>query len=109
MKTKSVPSMWLERDGGRLDCGPYMSGGLEANVLAVAKKVGFDRRGNSLYKRSPDGEEILKDVEEVKRIRTNGHFVTRTLRRKKKVVDDDISSNAAAYRAFRKSNAELGA
>ena len=33
MKTKAVPSSWLERDGRRLDCGPYMSGALEAKVL----------------------------------------------------------------------------
>lgn len=33
MKTKAVPSGWLERDGRRLDCGPYMSGALEAKVL----------------------------------------------------------------------------
>jgi type I restriction enzyme S subunit len=33
MKAKSVPSSWLQRDGRRLDCGPYMSGALEAKVL----------------------------------------------------------------------------
>ncbi|BBZ99841.1 methylation-associated defense system restriction endonuclease subunit S MAD5 [Bradyrhizobium diazoefficiens] len=33
MKTKAVPSGWLEFDGRRLDCGPYMSGALEAKVL----------------------------------------------------------------------------
>lgn len=33
MKVKSVPGSWLERDGRRLDCGPYMSGALEAKVL----------------------------------------------------------------------------
>lgn len=33
MKTKLVPSGWLELDGRRLDCGPYMSGALEAKVL----------------------------------------------------------------------------
>ncbi len=33
MKTKSVPSSWMERDGRRLDCNPYMSGALEAKVL----------------------------------------------------------------------------
>jgi type I restriction enzyme S subunit len=32
MKTKFVPSDWLGRDGRRLDCGPYMSGALEARV-----------------------------------------------------------------------------
>jgi len=33
MKSKAIPSGWLERDGRRLDCGPYMSGALEAKVL----------------------------------------------------------------------------
>lgn len=30
MNAKSVPSSWLERDGRRLDCNPYMSGAIEA-------------------------------------------------------------------------------
>jgi type I restriction enzyme S subunit len=33
MKVKTIPSSWLERDGRRLDCNPYMSGALEARVL----------------------------------------------------------------------------
>lgn len=77
--------------------------------MAVAEKVGFDRRGNTLYKRSPDGEEILEDHEEVERIRTNGHFVTRTLKRKRKIVDDDLLEIAKAYREFRAKNPEPGA
>ena len=36
MRVKVVPSAWLERDGRRLDCGPYMSGALEAKVLLEA-------------------------------------------------------------------------
>jgi type I restriction enzyme, S subunit len=32
MKIKSVPSGWMRRDGRRLDCGPYMSGALEARI-----------------------------------------------------------------------------
>ncbi|XXT21727.1 N-6 DNA methylase [Sorangium sp. So ce429] len=74
--------------------------------MAVAEKVGFDRRGNTLYKRSPDGEEILEDVEEVERIRVNGRFVERRLRRKKKVVDDDLPLIGDAYREFRKKSKE---
>lgn len=42
MKAKSVPSAWLERDGRRLDCGPYMSGALEAKVLLEGLKVRKD-------------------------------------------------------------------
>jgi type I restriction enzyme M protein len=88
--------------------------------MAVAEKVGFDRRGNTLYKRSPDGEEILEEVEEVERIRTNGHFVERRLRRKKRIVDSDLPFSregggfvegpiADAYKEFRKKNKEPGA
>lgn len=46
MKAKSVPSSWLERDGRRLDCGPYMSGALEAKVLLEALKVRKDALRN---------------------------------------------------------------
>jgi len=77
--------------------------------MAVAEKVGFDRRGNTLYMRKPDGEEVLEDVEEVERIRMNGHFVERRLRRKRKVLDDDLPVIASAYQAFRKKNKEPGA
>jgi type I restriction enzyme M protein len=68
--------------------------------MAVAEKVGFDRRGNTLYKRSPDGEEILEDQDEIERIRVNGSMVSRTLRRKSKIVDDDLPKSAEAYRKF---------
>ena len=76
--------------------------------MAVAERVGVDRRGNTLYKRGPDGEELLEEVEETERIRVNGHFVTRSLRRKKKKLDDDLPLIAEAYQAFRKKNAEPG-
>ena len=33
MKEKVVPSAWLEREGRRLDCGPCLSGVMEAKVL----------------------------------------------------------------------------
>ena len=39
MKAKFVRSTWLERDGRRLDCGPYMSGALEAR-LALSRLSG---------------------------------------------------------------------
>lgn len=32
MKFKSIPSAWMRRDGRRFDCGPYMSGALEAKI-----------------------------------------------------------------------------
>lgn len=42
MKEKIVPSAWLGKEGRRLDCGPYLSGAIEAKVLmeglAAAKR-----------------------------------------------------------------------
>jgi type I restriction enzyme, S subunit len=33
MKIKAVPSSWLEKEGRRLDSGPYLSGAMEAKVI----------------------------------------------------------------------------
>ncbi len=32
MKIKAIPSAWMRLDGRRFDCGPYMSGALEAKI-----------------------------------------------------------------------------
>lgn len=32
MKLKTIPSAWMRLDGRRFDCGPYMSGALEAKI-----------------------------------------------------------------------------
>ena len=75
----------------------------------MAEKVGFDRRGVPLYKRTPDGEEILRDDVETERIRIGGKVVVRTLHRKKKILDDDLPKIAEAYREFRRKHPEPGA
>ena len=74
--------------------------------MAVAEKVGFDRRGNTLYKRSPEGEELAREV--VETVTLNGRKVARTLRRKEKIVDDDLPEIARRYRAFRQEHPEPG-
>lgn len=63
--------------------------------------IGFDPRGSTHHKRSPDGEESLEYVERVARIHVNGHFAERRPCRKKKVLDDDLPLIAAASREFR--------
>ena len=76
--------------------------------MAVAEKIGYDRRGNTLYERSPDGEEILVEELETESIRINGRVVTRTFTRKKKVVDNDLPKIGEAYAEFRRKNREPG-
>lgn len=79
-------------------------GGLEEYpvFMAVADKVGFDRRGNKLYKRTPDGEEIVESRESSERIRIGGRIVERTLTRSEKVEDNDLPVIAERYREFLK-------
>jgi len=76
--------------------------------MALAEKVGFDRRGSALYKRMPSGEEIVEEVEEVERIRVGGVNITRNLRRKKKIIDDDLPLIVDAFKKFRSENQEPG-
>lgn len=76
--------------------------------MAVAEKVGFDRRGNTLYKRGPDGEEIVEEKEVEERVTVNGYTVSRKLRRKSKVLDNDLPLIAEAYREFRNQHPEPG-
>lgn len=76
--------------------------------MAVAEKVGIDRRGNTLYVRNPAGEEVFEEVDETEKIRIGGEVVTRVLRRKRKVIADDLPKIAAEYRAFRRRSPEPG-
>lgn len=95
LKRKSDDEIRAEDIGGAIDYPVFM---------AVAENVGVDRRGATLYKRTPDGEEMIQEVEEKERIRIGGENVVRTLRRKSKIVDDDLPTIAAKYAEFRKSH-----
>ncbi|MFC1664709.1 N-6 DNA methylase, partial [Pseudomonadota bacterium] len=99
LKKKTEEEIAAEDLGGVKDYPVFM---------ALAEKVGFDRRGNALYKRMPDGEEIVEEVEEVERIRVGGKNITRTLRRRKKIVDDDLPFIVKAFKDFRSENVEPG-
>ena len=77
--------------------------------MAVAETVGFDRRGNKLYQRSPDGQDITRDVEHVESITVGQRRVARTLRRKEPIPDDDLPVIADRYRAFRREHEEPSA
>ncbi|MEV7523767.1 N-6 DNA methylase [Streptomyces sp. NPDC091371] len=69
--------------------------------MAVAEKVGFDRRGSELYKRTPDGEPVVETSVEIERLNIRGKQVVRPLRRSRKVIDNDLPVIAEKYREFR--------
>ncbi|QKG25575.1 type II restriction-modification system methyltransferase [Actinomadura verrucosospora] len=77
--------------------------------MAVAEKVGVDRRGNPVYKRRPDGEAILKPIPETQKVRINGEEQERTFIRMHKVIDNDLPEIAEAYQNFRLKYEEPGA
>ena len=76
--------------------------------MAVAEKVGFDRRGAPVHKRRPDGEVIVERSPERERVRRNGHEEIRTIWRTKKVVDNDLPDIAEGYQRFRAAHSEPG-
>ena len=74
--------------------------------MAVAERDGFDCRGNSLCRRSPEGEEITRDVEQVQTITVGGRKVARTLRRKERIPDHDRPEIAKRCWAIRRHHPE---
>lgn len=76
--------------------------------MAVAEKVGFDRRGNPAYKRHPDGEIVLEEQEEVERIWINRTEQVRTLIRSQPAIDNDLPVIVENYREFRMLHPEPG-
>ncbi|REE95759.1 methylation-associated defense system DNA methyltransferase MAD2 [Thermomonospora umbrina] len=76
--------------------------------MAVAEKVGIDRRGNPVYKRQPDGEVVLEVIEERERIRRDGGDEVTILHRKRKAIDNDLPEIAEAYKRFRLQHEEPG-
>jgi type I restriction enzyme M protein len=69
--------------------------------MAVAEKVGVDRRGNELYKRSPEGDVRMETVEETEYITISSVPRTRVLKRSRPVIDNDLPLIAEKYREFR--------
>lgn len=76
--------------------------------MAIAERVGYDRRGNRLFKRHPDGEPMYV-TEETPEFRIEKGAV-REVRRTRKILisDNDLPEIAERYRLFRKDNPEPG-
>jgi type I restriction enzyme M protein len=67
--------------------------------MAVAEKIGHDKRGNVIYRRTPDGEDALvRRLERIKEIdpQTGVEFL-REVDVTERQVDDDLPEVAAAY------------
>jgi type I restriction enzyme M protein len=68
--------------------------------MAVVNRAGVDARGNRLFQRKPDGEELIVDEEVVERVRVGGQVVARRVVRRQSRIDDELPIVAEHYRSF---------
>lgn len=71
--------------------------------MAIAEKLGKDRRGNPIYLRDEDGAELLFDTETKYIVnKKDGTSDVKTRKEKSKQLDDDLPKITAAYFKFLK-------
>lgn len=70
--------------------------------MAVAEKIGHDKRGNVIYRRTEDGEDVLVSrTETVSDIdQSTGEEVLREITITERQVEDELPEAALAYRAW---------
>ncbi len=65
--------------------------------MAIAEKIGHDRRGNKLFKRLATGEEILQKRTKSIKINKNGTIISEQRISEERVIDDDIPDIIDVY------------
>ena len=68
--------------------------------MAVVDRAGVDARGNTLFRRSPDGELIIFNEEAIERIRHNNEVEIRHTIRRDKKIHDELPIVAEKFREF---------
>jgi type I restriction enzyme M protein len=68
--------------------------------MAVVNRAGVDARGNQLFQRAPDGEELIFDDEVVERVRLGGEVRSRAVLRRQRHIADELPIVAEHYRKF---------
>lgn len=68
--------------------------------MALADHIGHDKRGNTLYVRDMDGNEIVEEAEERVREYVEGRSVYRSQKTLRKVRDDSTNEIAKAFQAW---------
>ena len=74
--------------------------------MAVVDRAGVDARGNPIFRRAPDGEELVFDDEVIERVREGGDVEIRRATRRNRRVHDELPQVAEKYKGFR-TNGEI--
>lgn len=102
-KNDTQTSMVLMRRLGADEEAEAESIGLDYPVfMAIAETIGHDKRGNAIFRRTADGEDVLIErTEEVNEVDPDtGDEVLREITVTEKDPDDDLPIVAAAYRQW---------
>lgn len=68
--------------------------------MAVAEKVGVDRRGNPVYVRNPDGTAVTEIIERSETFWRQGRKEVRTIRHRQQKIDNDLLVIGGKYAEF---------
>lgn len=68
--------------------------------MAVVDRAGVDARGNLLFQRAPDGEELIFDDEVIGRVRVGGEVEIRRTTRRNRRIHDELPLVAEKYKEF---------
>lgn len=69
--------------------------------MAVVDRAGVDARGNLLFLRAPNGEELVFDDEVIERVREGGEVEIRRVTRRNRRIHDELPLVAEKYKEFR--------
>jgi type I restriction enzyme M protein len=101
-KNDTQTSMVLLRKLSQHERAIFASGGVDYPVfMAIAEKIGKDRRGNAIYKRDEVGDDVLAiHTDTFVEIDQDGREIYREVHVKERLVDDDLDDVAVAYRRW---------
>ena len=69
--------------------------------MAVVDRAGVDARGNLLFQRAPDGEELVFDEEMIERVRKGDEVEIRRVMRHNRRIHDELPLVAEKYKELR--------
>ncbi|MBB5211472.1 methylation-associated defense system DNA methyltransferase MAD2 [Microbulbifer hydrolyticus] len=68
--------------------------------MAVVDRAGVDARGNLLFQRAPDGEELVFAEDVIERVRVGGEVEVRRTTRRNRRIHDELPLVAEKYKEF---------
>lgn len=69
--------------------------------MALVDRAGMDRKGNPLFQRAPDGEELVFSDEVIERVREGGEVHVRRVIRRTRRIDDELPLVSEKFSQFK--------